>query len=51
MEHRVDLANPRSPAGQILGGTTWSFQAWYRDPDAGGHLFNLSDGVRITFLP
>jgi hypothetical protein len=32
-------------------GSTWKFQAWYRDPAAGGAGFNLSDGVSLTFLP
>jgi hypothetical protein len=36
-------------AGQIVPGSTWYFQAWYRDPDAGGANFNLSDGLRATF--
>lgn len=27
------------------------FQAWFRDPAAGGSAFNLSDGLEIQFLP
>ena len=40
-----------SGLGQINPGSTWSFQFWYRDPDAGGSGFNLSDGLRVTFGP
>lgn len=32
-------------------GETWNFQLWYRDTAAGGAGFNLSDGLRVTFLP
>ena len=41
--------NQLPSAGQILPGTTWYFQAWYRDSAAGGSLFNLSDGLQATF--
>ncbi len=35
----------------LLAGTTWNFQAWFRDPLAGGSNFNLSNGLRIPFTP
>lgn len=38
-----------SGPGQILPGSTWHFQAWYRDPPAGAPGFNLSDGLTATF--
>ncbi len=38
-------------AGQILAGSTWNFQWWYRDVAAGGAGFNLSDGVQVFFCP
>jgi len=47
----VDLANPPSEAGRILPGSTWKFQFWYRDPQAIGGSFNLSDGLSATFTP
>jgi len=37
--------------GQIVPGATWNFQFWYRDPDAGGSNFNLSDGLSVSFVP
>lgn len=37
--------------GDITAGSTWNFQAWYRDPAAGGTGFNLSDGLEISFCP
>jgi len=41
------------PAGSvpIAAGSTWNFQAWFRDPAAGGWGFNLSDGLEIVFAP
>lgn len=40
------------PAGRIVAGATWHFQAWFRDP-AGpcGSGFNLSNGLTVTFGP
>ena len=46
-----DLTSPTSPLGQITGGSTWSFQFWFRDPQSGGAFFDLSDGLRATFCP
>lgn len=43
--HLLDLTNPPQPAGQILPGSSWSFQAWYRD----GPTSNLTDGLGVTF--
>lgn len=45
------LALPDPMAVLISTGGPWYFQAWYRDPAAGGLGFNLSDGVRITLCP
>jgi len=39
-----------SPAGsRIAPRTTWHFQAWFRDPAAGGAFFDLSDGLTVAF--
>lgn len=43
----LDLTAPPLPNGQITAGSTWNFQAWFRD----GTLFDLSDGLSITFTP
>jgi hypothetical protein len=40
-----------SGAGQIAPGSTWNFQYWYRDPDAGGANLNLTNALRVTFCP
>jgi photosystem II stability/assembly factor-like uncharacterized protein len=46
----VDLTNPPAVAGQITAGSTWNFQAWYRDPGGpGGAGHNLSDGLNVIF--
>jgi V8-like Glu-specific endopeptidase len=34
--------------GTIVAGSVWNFQAWFRD---GVGPFDLSDGLRITFVP
>lgn len=47
----LDLTSPRVEAGRILPGSTWKFQYWYRDAQATGGNFNLSDGLSVTFLP
>lgn len=38
-------------AGLLVAGSTWNFQAWFRDVAAGGSNFNLSNGLRIPFAP
>ncbi|MCP3918644.1 MAG: hypothetical protein GY711_24120 [bacterium] len=48
LSHAVD--NTQGPAAALLvPGSTWHFQAFYRDPPAGGARFNLSDGLTVTF--
>ncbi len=48
LAHELDFG--AAPAdGVLLPGTTWFFQAWYRDPAAGGANFNLSDALSVTF--
>ena len=48
--HRVlDLTAPPANAGPfaILPGSTWRFQAWFRDPAT---VSNLTDGLALTFI-
>lgn len=46
----LDVAH--TPGSAIRAGTTWYFQAVYRDPAGpGGSRINLSDGLRGTFSP
>ena len=40
-----------SGSGQILPGSTWNFQLWYRDPAGGPAGFNLSDALHVVFWP
>ena len=49
--HSVDTTTPPTAQSQITAGSTWNFQAWFRDPLAGGASFNLSDGLSVVFLP
>jgi hypothetical protein len=44
---------PDEPASQLIGSTassTWNFQAWYREPAAGGPFFDLSDALNLVFV-
>ena len=36
---------------QLAVGSTWRFQAWFRDPAAGGSGFDLTDGLSSVFRP
>jgi len=36
-------------AGQVVPGSTWNFQCWYRDPSGGPAGFNYSDGLSVEF--
>ncbi|TDJ68499.1 MAG: hypothetical protein E2O39_13155 [Planctomycetota bacterium] len=51
MTFLVDNTSPPSAATQITPGSTWNFQAWFRDPAAGGAFFDLSDGLSVLFAP
>jgi len=51
LTHELDITSPPFGAGQILPGSQWNFQAWFRDLAAGGAGFNLSDGLSVFFLP
>jgi len=44
--------NTTCPAAPLISaGTTWKFQAWYRDPASGGLGYDLSDGLSVFFGP
>lgn len=47
----VDLENPPTAAAQITAGSTWNFQAWFRDPAGVGAPYNTSNGLEIMFRP
>jgi hypothetical protein len=51
--YQLDFTQPPANGGpgEITPGSTWNFQFWYRDPQGGGHGFNLSDGLEVTFCP
>lgn len=49
MELRFPVDNTLPPATNLTAGSTWNFQAWFRDLAAGGAGYNLSDGVSILF--
>ena len=52
---KVELTQPPAGSGGGLGqwlvGDTWYAQGWYRDPAAGGAMFNLTDGIEIFVCP
>ena len=47
----LDYSQPpmNSGNGLIIDGMEFNFQFWFRDPQAGGSNFNLSDGLRVIF--
>lgn len=45
-----DLTN-LPPGGEIISGSTWNFQLWYRDPAAGGANYNATEGLSVIFCP
>jgi hypothetical protein len=45
----LDNTSPPQPAGQLTAASTWCFQFWFRDPAAGGSMFNLSNGLEASF--
>ncbi|HJO26712.1 MAG TPA: C25 family cysteine peptidase [Planctomycetota bacterium] len=49
VDRQLDFTRPPSSAGQILDGSTWRFQFWFRDSAAGGANTNLTDGLEATF--
>lgn len=43
--------NTLPPGGQISSGQSWGFQCFYRNPEAGGAFFNVSDGLSTIWCP
>lgn len=50
LSHLVDFGAPPSAATQITAGSTWHFQAWFRDPPLAPG-FQTSDALSLSFLP
>jgi hypothetical protein len=44
-----DVLLDAGAAAMFQPGSSWNFQFWYRDPNAGGTCFNLSDGLHVDF--
>lgn len=49
LTHDLDLQQPQ--ASSITLGSTWYFQAWYRDGAGGGNGTNLTDGLVTVWCP
>ena len=47
----LDYSQPPNSFTVITAGSTWNFQAWFRDPAAMGAGFNLTNGLSLSFLP
>jgi hypothetical protein len=45
----LDVTTPPELSGAISAGSTWNFQAWFRDAAAMGAGSNTSDGLQVTF--
>lgn len=50
VSYTPDLTTPPQ-GGQIMLGSSWNFQLWYRDPAAGGANYNATEGLAVTFCP
>jgi len=51
-DFEFDLNLNSLPAGgAIAAGQTWNFQCYFRDPAAGGALFNATDGLSVPWCP
>lgn len=50
LTHALDLAS-LPVAGLIVPGTTWHFQAWFRDPLGAPTHVGLSDALSVSFTP
>ena len=48
--HRLQIGNPPTLAQQIVAGSTWRFQAWYRDAVTPAR-YGLTDAVKLVFTP
>jgi hypothetical protein len=46
----LDLTTPPL-AGNLLPGSRWNVQAWFRDPQAGGAFFNTSSALSFVLEP
>lgn len=44
---QLDLTAPPQPAGQVVPGSIWNYQFWFRD----GGTSDLTDGLTITYQP
>jgi hypothetical protein len=47
----LDLQGLPPSAPPILPGSSWNFEAYYRDPLAGGANFNFSNALAVAFVP
>ena len=47
----LDNLSPPNAQSLITSGSTWRFQAYYRDPAGGASGINFSDAVEIVFQP
>jgi hypothetical protein len=45
------MEDAQTQFSQLTPASQWYFQFWYRDPNAGGANFNLSDGLHVVFAP
>jgi len=48
LSHDVDFT--QGTAGAIGAGTSWHFQAWFRDLQAGGAGYDTSNGLHLNFI-
>jgi hypothetical protein len=47
----VDIATSSQGGLNVVAGSSYFYQRWYRDPAAGGGNANFSDGIEIAYTP
>jgi hypothetical protein len=47
----LDFLGAPQQGGVITAGSTWYFQAWFRDPSPIGATFNTTNALKLTFQP
>lgn len=51
VDRALDVTSSPQASAQIIAGSTWCFQYWFRDSGGATQPFGLSDAVEVVFCP
>jgi hypothetical protein len=51
ISEQVDIATAAQGGLNVMAGSSYFYQRWFRDPIAGGGNANFSDGIEIAYTP